>query len=540
VGLSCPGATATGRADVLAWGDRQGPKQCRAPTGKSLSTALLDRRRAIQGSPPKQAVKQWHETSCYNVDTHSWTSGSSPMPRIVIVGAGISGLALAYRLRQRSPQSEITILERQPRPGGTIWTERSEGFQIEIGPNGFLDNKPSTLSLCRDLGLHDRLLAASEDAGRNRYLFYQGKLRRLPNSLLAFLGSDLLSWRGKLSVLAERFRPARRDAPDETIAAFASRRAGKEAAEILADALVTGIHAGDPALLSARAAMPRLVALEEEHGSVMKGMARAARARRVRGEPTPGRMWSFREGLRLMIEALRDHFSNSLHIGVAVRRVERTAPPPGWLVQGEGQERWPADAVVLTCPAPEQADILESQDADLARRIRDIPYSRVAVVALGYRRADVPGALAGFGYIAPQRTRRDLLGVQWCSSIFPERAPPGLVLLRAMCGGWNRSDVVGWDDVRLLQAVRAELRLAMAIEAEPVFHRIIRWERAIPQYQLGHLERVAWIRERTGGHAGLFLGGNAYDGIALNDCTEQAEVLAESIKDYLGKALERE
>src|SRR5260370_34021334 len=256
------------------------------------------------------------------------------MPRIVIVGAGISGLALAYRLRQMAHHVELTILEQQPRPGGTIWTERSEGFQVEIGPNGFLDNKPATLNLCRDLGLGARLVPASEDAGRNRYLFYEGKLRRLPDSFLSFLRSDLLSWRGKANVLAERFRPRRRETSEESIAAFVRRRAGQEAADVLADAFVTGIHAGDPALLSARAAMPRLVALEEEQGGVMKGLARATRERRARGEPRPGTMWSFREGLRLMIETLRDHLSEALHLGVSVRRLERTTNQRGWLVHG--------------------------------------------------------------------------------------------------------------------------------------------------------------------------------------------------------------
>src|SRR5581483_1014357 len=276
------------------------------------------------------------------------------MARVVIVGAGISGLALAYRLRQLAPSVELAILEQQPRPGGTVWTERSDGFQVEIGPNGFLDNNPATLNLCRDLGLGTRLLPASEDASRNRYLFYHSKLRRLPNSFLSFLGSDLLSWRGKLNVLAERFRPRRREISDESIAAFVRRRAGREAADLLADAFVTGIHAGDPTLLSVRAAMPRLVALEEEYGGVMKGLTRAARDRRARGGPRTGRMWSFREGLRLMIETLRDQLSEWLRLGVSVQRLERTTEQRGWLVHGEGQDRWHADAVVLTCPAPEQ------------------------------------------------------------------------------------------------------------------------------------------------------------------------------------------
>lgn len=465
------------------------------------------------------------------------------MARVVIIGAGISGLALAFRLSEQLPAAEITILEQRDRPGGTMWTERRDGFQIEVGPNGFLDNKPSTLALCRDLGLEQRLVPASEAAGRHRYLLLEAKLRRLPNSLASFLWSDVLSWRGKLSILLERFRPRRSPQPEESIDAFVRRRTSSEVAEILADALVTGIHAGDPTLLSVGAAFPRLAALEEQYGSVLKGLAHTARQRRAeaaaRGQPyqRTGRMWSFREGLRLLIETLCARLPSKPLLGVAVRRVQQTtggdAPTPPWTVCGEGEVRWPADAVVLTCPAHQQAALVADLDRELALRMEGIPYNRVAVVALGYVRSDVPVDLDGFGFLVPQRTRRDLLGVQWCSSIFPERAPPGQVLLRAMCGGWNRPDVVDWDDARLLQAMHAELRLAMGIDAPPLFHHIVRWDRAIPQYHVGHLERVARIEERLARYPGLFISGNAYHGVAVNDCTEQAERVARHVADYL-------
>jgi oxygen-dependent protoporphyrinogen oxidase len=460
------------------------------------------------------------------------------MPNVVIIGAGISGLSAAYRLLQAVPGVTVTVLERGARPGGTVWTERDAGFQVETAANGFLDSKPGTLSLCRDLGLGDRLIAASEAAAKHRYLFLGDKLRPLPGSLLSFLGSDLLSWRGKLGLIGERIR--RRPAPDrdESIDAFARRRAGKEAAEVFADALVTGIYAGDPALLSINATFPRLAALERTHGSVIKGLAKEARQRRAeakaRGEAyqRPGRMWSFREGLRLLIEALREQLGDRLVLGVEVRSVRR-GEGAGWVITAEGKDRWTADAVVLACPAYRQAGLLADLDSELAEWIGGIAYNRVAVIALGYRRDDVPGGLDGFGFIAPQRLRRDVLGVQWCSSIFPDRAPPGAVLLRTMCGGWHRAEVAGWEETRLLAAVRAELRAAMHITADPVFHRLIRWDRAIPQYHLGHNERVAQILARAARYPGLFLGGNAYHGVALNDCTEQGELLAGRLKQFL-------
>jgi oxygen-dependent protoporphyrinogen oxidase len=251
----------------------------------------------------------------------------------------------------------------------------------------------------------------------------------------------------------------------------------------------------------------------------------------------------------LLIETLRDQLNGPLICCVKVRRLEKVTNEPftthhsslathaspltNWIVHGEGRDCWPADAVVLACPAYDQAVILADIDLELARRVESIAYNKLAVVALGYRQSDVPFSLDGFGFIAPERTRRDILGVQWCSSIFPQRAPAGMVLLRAMCGGWNRPDVVSWDDNRLIQAVRAELRLSMSITAEPAFHSIIRWDKAIPQYRLGHLDQVTWIENRASQYPGLFLAGNAYHGVALNDCVEQADILAERVRSFL-------
>jgi oxygen-dependent protoporphyrinogen oxidase len=457
-----------------------------------------------------------------------------PPKKVVVVGAGISGLAVAYRLSQLSPTADITVLERSSRPGGTVWTHRRHGYQVETGPNGFLDNNPATLYLCRNLGIDGRLVPASDVAAQNRYLFLGDRLRRLPRSFPAFLGSGLLSWCGKLALLTERFRRGRKDGVDESVDAFARRRAGREAAEVLADAFVTGIHAGDPGMLSLRAAFPRLAQMEAEHGSLLRALGRIRKQRRKapaaeQPSSSPGRMWSFPEGLRLLIETLSQKLRNPPVHGATVHEIERSLT--GWIVRGEGGQRWTADAVVLACPAYEQAAILRQLDTELAERINGIAYSRVAVVALGYRQADVRCTPAGFGYIAPQRLRRDVLGVQWCSSIFPDRAPAGMVLFRALCGGWNRPDVLDWDDNQLLTAVRAELRTVQGIEAEPVFHDIVRWGRAIPQYHLGHLERVSWIEYRVSRYAGLFLTGNCYRGISLNDCTEQANVLAKRVAE---------
>lgn len=450
------------------------------------------------------------------------------MSRIVVVGAGISGLALAFRLRQRRPDAQIMILESDSHPGGKIRTERSNGFVVEAGPNGFLETKPSTIQLCRDLGLGHELIAASEESRKHRFLFLDNRLRKLPGGPLGLLTTGLFGIRGKIGLLSELIRPGAAPQKDESVGEFFRRRMGREAAEVLGDALVTGIHGGDPELLSLKAGFPRAFEMEAKHGSVIRGFLRSAKQRRrdasARGEPPPktGRMWSFRDGLGRLIQSLSER--QAPICGVRARRIERIEN--SWRVHGDGQDSWLADRLVLACPAYEQAEMLAELDPALAAEISGIRYNRIAVVAVGYRQSDLPRVPAGFGYIAPQRTRRDLLGVQWCSAIYPARAPEGCVLWRALCGGWNRPEVVDWDDAKLLAAVRAELRLALEVAAEPIFNRIIRWDRAIPQYHVGHCERVARIEALAAKWPGLILAGNAYRGVALNDCTEQAERIA--------------
>jgi oxygen-dependent protoporphyrinogen oxidase len=443
------------------------------------------------------------------------------MPRVVIVGAGISGLSLAYRLHQLAPNVEITILESAERIGGCVRTERRDGFIIECGPNGFLDTKPTTAQLSREVGLNERMVSASDAAARNRYLFLGKGLQRLPGSLPQLLRSSLLSFRGKLALLGEPLRRRRRETGPESVAAYARRRAGREVAAVFADALVTGIHAGDPGLLDVRAAFPRLVQLEAEHGSIVRGIMTAAKRKQPRG-----RLWSFRDGMQTLTDTLRDLVPVPPILGVQIRRVEHHAD--GWTVIADGREKWNADMIVLTCPAYSQATILGDPDPELAELVGGIRYNAIAVVALGYRSAEVPAA-DGFGFIAPQRLRRDVLGVQWCSATYPDRAPAGMVLWRALCGGWSRPEIVGWPDEKLVAAVRAELRLAQGVTAEPAFVHIVRWEKAIPQYLLGHPERVAAIEGRAARHPGLILAGNAYRGVALNDCAEQGELLARSV-----------
>jgi oxygen-dependent protoporphyrinogen oxidase len=452
-----------------------------------------------------------------------------PMKRIIIVGGGLSGLAVAYRLLQNQPTWSIKILEADSRVGGKIGTEHHDGFVVERGPNGIFDAKPHLLQLCRDVGLGNELIVASEGSRKNRYVYLNNELQKLPASPSALIRTRLLSFCGKLRLLSEPFRKQLKDAnADENIAAFARRRFGREAADIFIDALVTGIHAGDPEQLSVRCALPRLPMFEEKYGSVVRGVMASGKQRRkeklARGEkPGPQRMWSFRGGLQTLIDRLAEVLRQCLVTHATVTGLRRQNNE--WIVLGEGSTTWTADHVILTSPAPHQADCLAQLDETLASEIAAIRYNSVPVVALGFRNADAPVQPDGFGYIAPQRTRRPVLGVQWCSAIYPQRAPEGYVLWRALCGGTSRPDVAALPDDELIRSTHEELKQTMRVTGEPVFTRIVRWPEAIPQYTVGHLARRQRILQLAEQYTGLHLAGTAYMGVAMNDCAEQAELI---------------
>jgi len=286
-----------------------------------------------------------------------------------------------------------------------------------------------------------------------------------------------------------------------------------------------------------------LVELERTYGSLIRAMPKVRRQRQAdaatRPTPTTGRrsapggnLWSLHNGMRQLIERLLERSGAELIAGVSVRRIEQL-PPSMWQVHGDGTARWCADALVLACPSFAQAGMLEPVDAELASQIGGIQYNSIAGVALGYRTADLPRSLDGFGYLSPGSTRRDVLGVLWSSSIFENRSPHGTVLLQAMCGGWNRPQIVAWDDERIVTAVRQELEITIGVRAAPVFCRVIRWPAAIPQYHIGHRDRLAAISERCALLPGLHLTGNSFRGISVNDCTDNAIECAHQVVDGL-------
>jgi protoporphyrinogen/coproporphyrinogen III oxidase len=454
------------------------------------------------------------------------------VPRVVVIGAGIAGLTVAYRLLRLAtgPDVEVTVLEQSPRVGGNLHTETIAGFLCERGPNGFLDNAPDTLALVGELGLEP---IASDDRARKRYIYRRGRLHLVPDSPGGFLRSQLLSWPGKVRILAEPFAP-RRPEGDETIHDFAARRLGKEAADAMVDPMVSGIFGGDASRLSLRAAFPKMWELETVHGGLFRALWARRAARRESGAPVGspfGRLTSFAEGIETLPRALALALGPRVRTGVGastIRRVgmaaDRSIPP--WRVITNHGEAIDADHVVLTGPPLAASRVVDSIDAGLASALGAIQCAPIAVVALGYDIFALNHPLDGFGFLAPRGEGIRVLGALWDSSIYPNRAPRGHALIRMMVGGAHDPGIVYLDDDALVQIARKDLRLAMGVDALPKVTHVVRHPVGIPQYTVGHLDRLATIDRALANLPGLHLTGNGYRGVAINHCIAEANTVA--------------
>jgi oxygen-dependent protoporphyrinogen oxidase len=446
--------------------------------------------------------------------------------RIAIVGGGISGLSLAYFLYEKDPFSEIVVFESEKRLGGKIWTDKSEGFLCEGGVNGFLDNKPRTLELASKVSLRP---LKSSDASRKRFILSGGSLRRLPESPPAFIASGLLSVFGRLRVMAETVIPGR-VREEETLAEFARRRLGREAYEKLIDPMASGIYAGNPETLSLRACFPKVYDLEMKYGGLIRGMMKLQRERKKGGSGEKvgagpgGTLTSFYNGMGEMIDALRSILGDRIRTGRKVVSLERKGK--GYSLFFPDGSSTEADTVVIASPAYAASEILKNVDARLANVVSGIPYPSLSVVCFGYKKEKIGTSLDGFGFLVPSREKRKILGTLWDSSIFPNRAPEGFVLLRSMVGGARASALARENDDSLVESVKKEIAEIMNITTDPEFVRIYRHEMAIPQYVVGHLERLKDIDAMLQKHKGLYLTGNAYRGIGVNDCVENSFALA--------------
>ena len=450
--------------------------------------------------------------------------------RIAVVGGGIAGLAAARRLEALLPDADLTLVEVEPTLGGKIVTEHAAGFLVEDGPDSFLSRKARGPELCEELGLGDELVGRRPENART-YVRRHGELHPLPAGLTGMVPTDLdaladsslLSPEGRERLAAEVGLPPAPAGDDESIASFFTRRLGREAYETLVEPLTTGIYAGDGDQLSLRATFPGLRALELEHGSVITGLL-------AQPAPPGGGLPSFvalRSGLGTLVDALvRDLRRTTIRTGAPVAALERGANDYVLAFAGGGRVR--ADGVVLAVPAFAAAELLARLDHDLADAHAEIPYASSALVSLGFRDEDVPHPLDGYGYVVPRTEGSDVLACSWTSSKWEGRAPTGSALIRVHTGRFGGRDTSAEPDDELVALAREEVRL-LGITADPSFTRVHRWPRSMPQYVLGHVERVERIEAALESHPGLAVAGAAYRGVGVPDCIASGEVAAESL-----------
>ncbi len=456
--------------------------------------------------------------------------------QVIIIGGGISGLAAAWLLSReddRLPRIDVTVLEASNTPGGKMDTLRRDDLIIEKGPNGFLDSKPQTLDLVRMLGMEDALLPAA-DTAQKRYLFSRGKLRRIPTSIPGFLFSGLLPFGERMRVFAEPFIGPGTD-PDESVARFVDRRLGRGARLRLITPMVSGIYAGDPESLSMPAVFPTLFELERKYGGLVKGMFK--RPKKGGGGPSgpSGRLTSFRGGTRTLVEAIAGRLGDRLKTGMQVRSISRR--DDGLFEVGfsdsHGYARMTADCVVAAAPAYATSSIVENLDPELGGLLARIPYAPITVVAMAFRREDVPHALGGFGYLIPPVEGIRVLGTLWDSEVFEDRAPEGVVLMRTMLGGAIYPDLPFLPRDQQIGLAVESLKQTMGITAEPLDIEVFIHERGIPQFVLGYLDIKRQILARLKGIPGLFICNNSLWGVGLNDCVHGAFETESAVRNFL-------
>jgi oxygen-dependent protoporphyrinogen oxidase len=464
------------------------------------------------------------------------------MKRVVILGGGIAGLAATHSLAQAAPDLSVSLIEGDSRLGGKIVTERVDGFVIEGGPDSFLSLKPRGVGLCQALGLEDRL-EGPDPKFRRTYVLRAGRLHELPEGLTGLIPtrlgpmvrSRLISPLGKLRMALDYVLPPGAPNGDESLAAFVERRLGRELYDRLIEPLMGGIYAGDGEQLSLAATFPQLRRAELEHGGLIKGVL-AQRANQSPAAAPDAKRWPAfvtpATGVAELVEALeRRLIAIDIRLGRRATRVEPVSA--GYRVELENGERLEAQAVILATPAFVTAELLAGMDAAAAAALRAIPYVSTATVSVAYPLSDIPRPLDGYGYIIPRAENLPVLACTWTSTKFPQRAPAGFGLIRAFIGRAGQEEALEGTDDDLLQLARAELRRTLGITAPPILHRVFRWPKAMPQYTLGHLARLAAIEQRLAVLPGLFVAGSAYRGLGLPDCIQSGEQAAESALKFL-------
>jgi len=449
------------------------------------------------------------------------------MKRIAIIGGGISGLSAAFALekhRLAGAPLDYVVFESSPRLGGVLVTEHVDGCLVEAGPDSFLTEKPWASDLCREVGLGDQLIG-SNDADRKTYILVKGRLALIPDGLMFMVPtkimptvfSPLFSIHTKLRMAREWFHPPRKADADETVAAFVDRHYGSEMVDRLADPLLSGVYGGEAAQLSVRAVLPRFAEMEATHGSLGRAML-AARKKMARASKAPARplFTSLKNGMQQLVDAVVSRVPPSALLpNSAVQRIQRQKD--GWMVSASyASDHF--DALVMATPAQKAAELLGMVSENLACELRGIEYTSSVTVNFSYDgrvRAALP---PGFGFLVPRSEGKRMLAATFVHNKFPHRAPEDRALLRCFIGGARNEQVLQAPDEEVIRIVREELQQIIGLTADPLFTCVYRWQGAMAQYGVGHLERLERIQGLLQQLPGLTLAGNGYRGIGVPDC----------------------
>jgi oxygen-dependent protoporphyrinogen oxidase len=473
------------------------------------------------------------------------------MPRIAIIGGGISGLSAAFTLeekRQSGAQSdtkiEYVLVEAAPRLGGVMVTDRADGCLIEAGPDSFLTEKPWAADLCRKIGLGDQLIG-SNDADRKTYIVLHkngrdqlvvmpdGLMFMVPTKILPTVLSPLFSLRTKMRMAAEWFHPPHKAEADETVAQMVERHYGSEMVDLLADPLLSGVYGGEATDLSVRAVLPRFADMESKHGSLGRAMLAARRKMSGAAKAPPRPLFtSLKDGMQQMVDALVARLDRTaLKTSSPVQSVIRQNN--AWTVSA-GYQTDQFDAVIIATPAHAAAAVLQAADENLSRDLGDIRYSSSVTVTLGYDEKVRQSLPPGFGFLVPRSAGRRMLAATFVHNKFPHRAPENRAIVRCFLGGARDEQILLSTDDEILRIVRKELREIIALGAEPLFARVYKWKSAMAQYSVGHLERLQRIESLRQKLPGLALAGNGYSGIGVPDCVRSGAEAAGKILAEMG------
>jgi protoporphyrinogen/coproporphyrinogen III oxidase len=452
--------------------------------------------------------------------------------KIVVIGAGISGLTTAYLLNKEG--YDVIVLEQKDRVGGSVETVSADGFLFDKGPNSGLETTPLIQQLVKELNLENQFVYANRE-GNKRYILRNGQLYALPMSPPAFLKTKLFSGKAKLRLLAEPFIGRSKDGYYQSIAEFVTRRLGKEFLDYAINPFVAGVYAGKPEELSVKSAFPKLYALEEEYGGLIIGTIRSIRKRKKSKEVSKqsAKMFSFKDGMKVLPEAIAEELGNRVSMGVEVTSVRKTVEGNYGVTFKDGNQNLTllADIVLSTVPAYKAAELFGHFDEELIKHLNEIYYPPVLVLYLVYDRKVIGQPLDGFGFLIPEKEEKSFLGAIWSSVIFPNRTDATKAAFTLFIGGSRDAGFVDDVEQMVIDRARREFELIMKISAEPVLISKRLWSKAIPQYNLGYVEHENFFDHFEKDNKGIVLSGNYRGGISVGDCIKNSELVAQRIKN---------